>query len=156
MPAPEIFVVVCQAAFFVAAAWLSHIDIREHRLPNRGTAPLALATLAVLVAAALLEQSADPLVRGAAGGVVLGGFYVALRAASRGGLGGGDVKLAVPVGMLLAWDGWLALVAGGALAFFVGSAVAVGAIVARSGSLETRIPFGPCIVLGACLGLVCT
>lgn len=156
MPALEVFVVACQVAFFGAAAWLIHIDIREHRLPNRGTAPLALGTISALVAAALLEQSADPLVRGVAGGVALGGFYVALRAVSRGGLGGGDVKLAVPVGMLLAWDGWLALLVGGALAFAVGSVAAVWAIVARSGSLETRIPFGPAIVLGACLGLVCT
>ncbi len=148
--------IAAQAGFVGVGAVLTHIDIREHRLPNRILAPATFALLALAVLAALAEGSADLLLRAALGGFVLGGIYLVLRAVSRGGLGGGDVKLAVPVGIVLAWDGWAALAAGGALAFAVGGLWAAGMIAARLGTASTHIAFGPCMILGAVGGLALT
>ena len=75
---------------------------------------------------------------------------------SRGSLGAGDVKLAVPTGLILGWDGGLALVVGAVLAFVVGGLWAVGVIVTGRGTRSTHIAFGPCIILGTVLGLAVT
>lgn len=153
---PDALMIVAQLGFCGVGAWLAHIDIREHRLPNRILAPATACLLAACVAAAAFDGSAAALVRAVAGGAILGSAYLALWAASRGGLGGGDVKLAVPIGLVLAWDGWPAFVAGAALAFVVGGAWAIGVLATGRGTRDTHIPFGPCMVLGAVLGLCIT
>lgn len=153
MNAPEILLAAAQIAFVAVGAWLTHIDIREHRLPNRIVLPAALVLAALAIAASAADGSADAALRAGAGAALLGGFYLVLRAASGGGLGGGDVKLAVPTGLVLAWDGWHAFVAGGALAFAIGGTWALGLIALRRGSRQTHIAFGPCIVTGALVGM---
>ncbi|WP_029150795.1 prepilin peptidase [Microbacterium indicum] len=138
--------------FAGVGGWLCHIDIAEHRLPNAIVLPLAGGILALALAASVAEGSPATLVRAAAGALALGGGYALLRVASRGGLGGGDIKLALPTGAVLAWQGWPAFALGSALAFVVGSAWAAGLIATRRGSRDTRIAFGPCMILGACVG----
>ena len=147
---------IAQVGFVAVGAWLVHIDIREHRLPNRIVAPLAGGILALVIAAAITGGSLAPLTRGVAGGVALGGFYALLRIASRGALGGGDVKLAVPTGALLAWAGWIPLIAGGILAFVLGGIWSLGILLTRRGTGTTAIAFGPFMVLGAIVGLAIT
>ena len=153
---PDSLMIVAQVGFSGVGAWLTHIDIREHRLPNRILAPTTACLLLLCGASTAFGGSAEALVRAIAGAAILGSAYLALWAGSRGGLGGGDVKLAVPIGILLAWDGWLALVAGSALAFVVGGAWAIGVLATGRGTRDSRIPFGPCMVLGCLLGLCLT
>ena len=146
---------LAQAGYIGVGAWLAHIDIWEHRLPNRIVAPLAVGILALAIAHAA-TGSAAALARAGTGAILLGGFYFLLRAASGRALGGGDVKLAIPTGMVLAWDGWPALIAGGGLAFVLGGASATLLLATRRGTRSTEIPFGPYMVLGAVLGLAVT
>ncbi|WP_221583923.1 prepilin peptidase [Microbacterium sp. G2-8] len=153
MPLVDVLTAAVHVGFFGVAAWLAHIDIREHRLPNAIVGPLTAALALSVVLVSAVDGSADAPLRSLAGGLILGAVYLLLRAASGGGLGGGDVKLAVPIGMLLAWDGWLAFALGAGLAFVVGSAWAIGMIVSGAGTLRTHIAFGPCMILGACLGI---
>lgn len=148
--------IAAQLGFCGVGAWLAHVDIREHRLPNRILLPATACLLALCIAAAMFGGSASTLVRAVSGAAILGSVYVALWAASRGGLGGGDVKLAVPIGLLLAWDGWPAFIVGAALAFVVGGIWAIGVLSTRRGTRDTHIPFGPCMVLGSVLGLCVT
>ncbi|GGF34016.1 prepilin peptidase [Microbacterium sorbitolivorans] len=148
--------IVAQVGFVVVGAWLTHVDIREHRIPNRIVAPLAGGMLVLCAADAAASESLEPLARGVAGALVLGSVYAILRAASRGALGGGDVKLAVPTGMLLAWEGWIPLLAGGGLAFLIGGVWSIGILVSRRGNAATAVAFGPFIVLGAVTGLAIT
>lgn len=147
---------IAQLGFSAVGAWITHVDIRDHRIPNRVVVPLAGAVFALCAGAALVDGSADPLVRAALGGLGLGLFYAVLRAASGGALGGGDVKLAVPVGALLAWDGWIAFFAGSGLAFLIGGAWSMALLATRRGSAKTPIAFGPFMVLGATVGLAIT
>ena len=148
--------IAAQAGFVIVGAWLTHIDIREHRLPNRIVAPLAGGLLVLAVLATLASGSIAELSRAVAGSLILGCFYLVLRAASRRALGGGDVKLAVPIGFLLAWDGWIPLIAGGGLAFILGGIWSILILVTRRGTARTPIAFGPFMVLGALVGLAIT
>ena len=148
--------ILAQACFVVMGAWVTHVDLREHRIPNRLVGALAATLLALCAAAAVAAGAITPLARALAGAIALGGVYGILRAASRGSLGGGDVKLAVPIGFLLAWDGWAPLVTGGGLAFAIGGLWSIGLLLTRRGTASTAVAFGPFMVLGALLGLAIT
>jgi leader peptidase (prepilin peptidase)/N-methyltransferase len=128
---PDPLMIAAQAGFVVVGAWIAHIDIQEHRIPNRAVVPLAGGILVLSASAAIAEGAVALLARVLVGAIALGGFYAVLRAASRGALGGGDVKLAIPTGMILAWDGWIPLVAGGGLAFLIGGAWSFGLLALR-------------------------
>jgi prepilin signal peptidase PulO-like enzyme (type II secretory pathway) len=60
-------------------------------------------------------------------------------------MGMGDVKLALPLGLLLGWpDVMGAFVA----AFVIGAVVGVMAIFAKRKTMQSAIPFGPFLALG--------
>ena len=74
------------------------------------------------------------------------------RLATRGGLGWGDVKLAVTLALLLGpAHGAAALLLAAALAL---CGVVLGALVDRAASFEAGFPFGPYLVAGAILALL--
>lgn len=134
--------------------WLIVIDARTHRLPNRIVLP-ALAALIVLGALdALVTEEGTAFLRALLGMVILGGFYAVLRGISRAGMGGGDVKLAAVIGLVLGWHGWQSLVIGAASAFVLGALYALVLILLRRADGATRIAFGPWMIAGALLGLI--
>lgn len=147
-------VVTVHLALFVIACRLVVIDIRTHRLPNRIVLP-TLAALVVLGGAdAIVTGESTAMVRAAGGMLILGGFYAALRLLSREGMGGGDVKLAALIGLVLGWHSWQALAVGAASAFVLGALYAISLMALRRADGSTRIAFGPWMILGALLGIV--
>ncbi|MER7445838.1 A24 family peptidase [Microbacterium sp. NPDC097977] len=147
-------VVIVHVALFAVGCRLVAIDIRSHRLPDRIVLP-TLAVLVVLVAVdAAVAGESGTTVRSLLGMLILGGFYAVLRALSRQGIGGGDVKLAAVIGLTLAWHGWQALAVGAASAFVIGALYAIGLMVLRRADGATRIAFGPWMILGALLGII--
>ncbi|MCP1430412.1 leader peptidase (prepilin peptidase)/N-methyltransferase [Microbacterium foliorum] len=147
-------VVIVHVALFAVGCRLVVIDIRSHRLPDRIVLP-TLAVLVVLVAVdAAVAGESGTMVRSLLGMLILGGFYAVLRALSRQGIGGGDVKLAAAIGLTLAWHGWQALAVGAASAFVIGALYAIGLMVLRRADGATRIAFGPWMILGALLGII--
>lgn len=80
---------------------------------------------------------------GALLGVVL---LEGLRVLSGGGLGLGDVKLSVPLGMWLGWEDLLLCLL---LASVAGLFYGAGLFVCRRLSRQTPLPFGPFLALGA-------
>jgi leader peptidase (prepilin peptidase)/N-methyltransferase len=128
---------------------LSVVDIAEHRLPTRLVLPAYPVVVVLTGNAAVLQGDLHSLVRAAVGMLVLPVFYVVLAIASRGGVGAGDVRLAGPVGWVMAWHGWTTLVAGTLLAFVFASLAGLAMIVSRSATRHTPIPFGPAITAGA-------
>jgi len=79
--------------------------------------------------------------------VILSGLYFVLYMVSRGEwIGFGDIKLGLALGLLLA-DWKLALLAL-FMANLIGTAIALPALVTRKMGRNSRIPFGPMLILG--------
>jgi len=132
---------------------LALIDLDTHRLPDALVLP-AYPVLAVLLAVASWTADDWPaLLRAVIGGAILWTLYFVLMAVRSGGMGFGDVKLAGVLGAGLAWLGWGALAIGASSAFLLGGTYAIGLLVSRRAGRESRVPFGPWMVLGAAVGV---
>lgn len=147
-------IVLVHLALLVVAARLVVIDVRTHRLPDRIVLPTLAALLALIAIDALAAHDTAPLLRAGGGLLMLGGFYAVLRLLSRNGMGGGDVKLAAVIGLLLGWHGWQALAIGAAAAFVLGAVHAGILLLLRRADRRTRIAFGPWMIAGAVLGIL--
>jgi leader peptidase (prepilin peptidase)/N-methyltransferase len=138
---PWVPVLLALGWFAVAAG---AVDVRHRRLPDALTLPalpLALLLLAPLSATAVL--------RGVAGAAVAAAAYGAVHLVAPAALGGGDVKLAVPLGALLAAVSWPALLLAGVLAAVLTGALAVVLALARRGGRRTALPHGPSMLVAA-------
>lgn len=132
---------------------LTVIDISTHRLPNVIVLPSYGVFFAAFLVACAAGEPWQSILRATAGGVLYFGFLFALRAPSRQGMGGGDVKLAGVLGMATGWMGWGSFVVGVASAFVLGGIVATVLLALGRGSGHTRIPFGPYLLAGAWVGI---
>lgn len=136
------------AAFAVVGIALSAIDFGHFRLPNVLVfSALALVTL-FLTFDALRTENLQSLVRGGISGLALSLGFLTLRYVSKGGMGLGDVKLALVTGLLLGYQSWWWLAAGTFFGFFLGALVGLIGMVYRGYSRKTAIPFGPFMVTG--------
>ena len=82
--------------------------------------------------------------------LVGGGLFFVIIVASRGGMGGGDMKLGAMIGAFLGWK--LVLVAA-LLAVLSGGIVAVILLSLRSKGRKDAVPFGPYLALGGAVSL---
>jgi len=136
--------------YLAALAALAEVDLAEHRLPNIVVGPLAGAVALWLTAAAIAGGDEGRAVRALAVGLAVAAAFLAVAVA--GDLGVGDVKLALPVGMVA---GWLGARAGGATVVVTGlSAALAAAVLVGQGRDRVRLPFGPFLALGALAGLL--
>jgi len=129
------------------------IDIAIHRLPDRIVLPALGGALLLALADAAVAGDDARLLGALWGMLILGGFYALLRLLSRDGMGGGDVKLAALIGVVLGWHGWQALLVGAAAAFVLGALHALGLLVLRRATGSTHIAFGPWMIVGSALGV---
>lgn len=136
------------------AVLLATIDRRVHRLPDRLTLPLAGAAVVLLGGAALLPEHAGSWLSALLGGLALGGFYFLLFLINPNGMGFGDVKLALSLGVALGWYGWAVVFAGGFAGFVLGAVYGLGLVILRRAGRRTGIPFGPFMIAGALLGIL--
>ena len=151
--ARTLIMVVVHLGLLLVALWLIAIDIAEHRLPDRIVGPVFGVLLLLVLGDAVWAAESGPLRRATLGALLLAGFCAILRVLSRGGMGGGDVKLAAVIGLVLGWHGWGAFVVGAAAAFVLGALTAAVLLLARRADRETRIAFGPWMILGAVIGI---
>ncbi len=154
MDARTVIVIVVHAILFVVGCRLIVIDMRSHRLPNRIVLPTLAGILVLVLIDSLVTGRTEAAVRGVMGMLALGGFYALLRLVSRDGMGGGDVKLAAVIGLVLAWHGWSSLVVGAAAAFVLGALFAAALVIARRADGSTRIAFGPWMIIGSVIGIL--
>ncbi|MFF7009833.1 prepilin peptidase [Streptomyces fimicarius] len=136
------------------AVLLAVVDRRVHRLPDPLTLPLAAAAVLLLGGAALLPGHAGSWTSGLLGGLALGGFYFLLFLINPNGMGFGDVKLALALGVALGWYGWTVLFLGGFAGFLFGAAYGLCLVLLRRAGRRTGIPFGPFMIAGALTGLL--
>ncbi|MEU3832791.1 A24 family peptidase [Streptomyces microflavus] len=136
------------------AVLLATVDRRVHRLPDPLTLPLAAAAVLLLGGAALLPGHAGSWTSALLGGPALGGFYFLLFLINPNGMGFGDVKLALALGVALGWYGWEVLFLGGFAGFLFGAAYGLGLVLLRRAGRRTGIPFGPFMIAGALTGIL--
>ncbi|MCA1224219.1 prepilin peptidase [Streptomyces sp. 8L] len=150
-PRPELAVWLLLAP---AAALLGSVDRAVRRLPDQLTLPLAAAAPLLLGAAALVPGHRGSWATALLGGLALGAGYFVLFLFNPGGLGFGDVKLALPLGCALGWYGWPVLFAGAFAGFLLGALYGLGLMVLRRAGRKAAIPFGPFMIAGAFAGLL--
>jgi leader peptidase (prepilin peptidase)/N-methyltransferase len=150
-PGPELVVWLLAAP---VAVLLALTDYAVHRLPDVLTLPLAAAAALLLGLAALLPGSAGSWPTALLGAVVLGGAYFVLFLINPGGMGFGDVKLAVGLGAALGWYGWTILLTGAFAGLLFGAVYGLSLMALRRAGRKSAIPLGPFMIGGAFVGLV--
>lgn len=130
------------------------IDLREHRLPNAFTLPAYPVVALLLVLAGVVEGQTDDLVRALIAGVVVLLAFVLLHVINASGMGMGDVKLAGPLGMLLGWISWQAVMWGIFLGFATAALWSIGLLITKRATRSSHIAFGPFMLLGLWLAVL--
>ncbi|QEV45786.1 prepilin peptidase [Streptomyces vinaceus] len=147
-----------EAAVFVAAApvllLLALVDLAVQRLPDVLTLPLAGALALGLGAAALLPGAAGSWTGALTGGGALAGAYLLLFLLNPAGMGFGDVKLALALGVTIGWYGWGVWAAGAFLGFLYGALYGLALVLRGSAGRRTAFPFGPFMAAGALTGVL--
>jgi leader peptidase (prepilin peptidase)/N-methyltransferase len=150
-------------AAFLVLTWslvvASAIDIEHQIIPNLLTYRLPFVLLALLVGAAVFEGQYDDLKRGLVFALVLPGGMLLISELFRllrgkNGIGMGDIKLAVSLGLALGWLGGAEVVAFLYLSIVGAVVVALGLLVAGKAKLASRLPFGPYLALGTLAVLI--
>ncbi|WP_030623173.1 prepilin peptidase [Streptomyces sclerotialus] len=150
-PRPELAVWLLLAP---VAVLLATVDAAVHRLPDVLTLPAAGAAAALLGAAALVPGHRGSWTGALLGGLGLAAGYFVLFLIRPDGLGFGDVKLALTLGVALGWYGWGVLFLGAFAGFLLGSVYGIGMMIVRRAGRKSAMPFGPFMALGALLGLL--
>ncbi len=132
---------------------ISFIDLEYQIIPDRITLPGI--PIALILGSTVLP---DPFWRfsqlgfkaSIIGFLLGGGIFYLIALLSKGGMGGGDIKLMAMIGGLLGWKGVFATTFFGSLS---GSLVGIFLMIFKGKGRKTKIPFGPFLAFGAIISL---
>ncbi|WP_217131850.1 prepilin peptidase [Leucobacter chinensis] len=138
------------AVLTAIAVVIAVIDQRTMRIPNLLVLPATVFAWVVAGVTALGEADAAPLIRTVMGGLALFTVWYLVALASRGSLGGGDVKFAGYLGSMLGlYGGYGAVLVGGFAMFLAGGLAAAAALLFGRAKARISIPFAPWMLVGA-------
>jgi len=148
---------ILQPIFWLAVGviliYIFIIDLNYMIIPDK--AVIALAGLAImyrlsLVASGIMQVS--DLYKTIAAALVSSSFFFALWFFTKGkGMGFGDVKLSIPLALLL---GAQKTIVGLFFSFVIGALVGLSLIMFGKSKMKTAIPFGPFLVVGTVISLI--
>ncbi|MEU0024959.1 A24 family peptidase [Streptomyces sp. NPDC006335] len=133
---------------------LAVVDLRVRRLPDPLTLPLAAAALALLGVVSFVPEHTGTWSHALFGALALGAGYYVLWRINPGGMGFGDVKLALGAGAVLGWYGWDTVLLGTFAGFLLGALYGGALVLLGKAGRKTAIPFGPFLIAGAYAGLL--
>jgi leader peptidase (prepilin peptidase)/N-methyltransferase len=142
-PTPQLGVALVLLAMLIA---ITGIDLQHQIIPDVITLPGVV--VGVLASVAI---GAVPWIDSLIGLAVGGALFFVIIVASRGGMGGGDLKLAAMLGAFLGWKVMLLAVL---VAVLAGGAVAVALLATGRTGRKDAIPFGPFLAAGGVVGLL--
>ncbi len=125
---------------------LAVLDLRRGVIPNRLVYPALAAAL--LLSAAWPDRGVAEALRGGLGALAVA---AGVRALSRGALGGGDVKMAALVGVVV---GGPDVLTAGLVAAVAGGTVAAALLASRRLAWGARLPYGPFLAAGGVAALL--
>jgi len=116
------------------------IDLKYKIIPDK------LNFAGLILSIPLIFESEEVFYSSAAGFFEGGGLLYIIALVSRGGMGGGDIKLAAVLGLLL---GWKLLLVALFMAFVAGSIAGLSMLVFKLAHLKEPVPFGPYLAIGS-------
>ena len=129
------------------------VDLRERRLPDPLTLGGAACVLALLAARGALTGDLGPSAHGLLGAVAMAGVLLVFHLASPHGMGFGDVKLGLLLGLVVGARSLDLVLVALLLAGLLGALGGLAMIV-RHRRRDVTLPFGPYLAAGAALALV--
>ncbi len=141
-------------SFFLYAALtavlivVTMIDFDHQIIPDGLVLVIAALGLVRLMTVLLPQRGPAALLDSAVGFLLGGGLFFLIAAVSRGGMGGGDVKLAAALGLWFGWKQQLLLMF---MAFVLGALVSAALLATRVKGRKEGIPFGPFLAVSAYL-----
>ncbi|MEU6546451.1 A24 family peptidase [Streptomyces sp. NPDC046859] len=132
---------------------LAMVDASAHRLPDVLTLPLAVAACVLLGGASLLPGVGGSWLSTLFGSLLLGACFFVLFLVG-GGLGFGDVKLALVLGAVLGWYGWPVVLVGVFAGCLFGALYGIGLLITGRAGARSTIAFGPFLLAGALAGVL--
>jgi leader peptidase (prepilin peptidase)/N-methyltransferase len=140
-------------AFCSAMIVITFIDLDFQIIPDTITIPgIPIGLIAAsLVLPDPFDRSSILGLSGALIGLFTGGatFY-AIAVLSKGGMGGGDIKMMAMVGSFMGWKSALLTTFAGSL---LGSCVGMFLMVVKGKGRKTKVPFGPFLAAGSLISL---
>jgi leader peptidase (prepilin peptidase)/N-methyltransferase len=128
---------------------LSMVDLQASLLPNRLLLPGTAVALVLLVLAAAVDDRWTDLRRAVLAGAVSFAVLLVMALLAPTGLGMGDVKLGVLLGLMLGWVAGPLVLTGFLFGFIAQAVVGLALLAVRRAGRRTQIPFGPALLTGA-------
>jgi leader peptidase (prepilin peptidase)/N-methyltransferase len=142
-----IYIILSSALIIIA-----FIDLNEQVIPDVISLPGVVAGLVVSFFVPYISSLSSLLGIIAGGGTILIIALIGTIIFKKEAMGGGDVKLTAMVGAFL---GWKYVILALFLGFFLGAVAGIFLILSKIKSREDMIPFGPFIVLGSLITILC-
>jgi leader peptidase (prepilin peptidase)/N-methyltransferase len=139
--------------FCSALIVITFIDLDFQIIPDRITLPgilIGLITGSFLMPDPFMRYSLLGIKASIIGLLAGGGLFYAIAVLSRGGMGGGDIKMMAMVGSLMGWKSVLLTTFLGSLS---GAVLGIFLMIAKGKGRKTKIPFGPFLALGTLITL---
>lgn len=136
---------VVASVLLAALIAITAIDLQHLLIPDVITVPGVLVGLVANITIGRISW-----LESAVGIVLAGALFLTIILVSRGGMGGGDLKLGAMLGAFL---GWKALLLALFVAIVLGGVVGIALLLSGLRGRKDAVPFGPFLALGGAVGL---
>lgn len=140
--------------FAAALVAVALIDLEHYIVPNRIVFPVLATTVPVLGLAAVLGGTTRPFILALVGAVAASGALFVVALIHPRGMGMGDVKLALLLGLHLGWLGLDHVALGLFLGFLLGAVGGLLLIALGVKSRKDHVPFAPFLAAGAMMAVL--
>lgn len=127
---------------------IAMVDIDLQLIPDGFNLTVAALGVFYLLGVRMHQVGFSALLDGIMGSALGAGLFLLISVISKGGMGGGDIKLVAALGLWFGWKGLLLLLF---IAFVVGAIVSVLLLLLRRKGRKDGIPFGPFLAFAAYL-----
>ncbi len=140
--------------FFTALLVITIVDYRHYIIPTRIVYPSVLCCAVLLALAALIDGAYEMLGQAIIGMFAAWLFFFVVWFIYPRGMGFGDVRLSLLVGLLTGWIGYGNVVLSLLFGLMIGAVVGVVLMILRLRGRKDAIPFGPFLAAGASLSVL--